>query len=163
MEVQIGSGKIFQSARPAGGWHCSVSSARPYFSRGEAEDWSGLEGRLAQAKFLVSPAGGRMALLSFIRPAILQPRRGGGLVWTGGQIGSGKIFQSARPAGGWHCSVSSARPYFSRGEAEDWSGLEGRLAQAKFFSQPGRRADGIAQFHPPGHTSAEARRRTGLD
>ncbi len=41
MEVQIGSGKIFQSARPAGGWHCSVSSARPYFSRGEAEVWSG--------------------------------------------------------------------------------------------------------------------------
>jgi hypothetical protein len=79
------------------------------------------------------------------------------------QIGSGKIFQSARPAGGWHCSVSSARPYFSRGEAEDWSGLKGRLAEAKFFSQPGRRADGIAQFHPPGHTSAEARRRTGLD
>jgi hypothetical protein len=63
-----------------------------------------------------------MALLSFIRPAILQPRRGGGLVWTEGQIGSGKIFQSS-----------------------------------------GRRADGIAQFHPPGHTSAEARRRTGLD
>ena len=78
------------------------------------------------------------------------------------QIGSGKIFQSARPAGGWHCSVSSARPYFSRGEAEDWSGLKGRVAEAKFFSQPGRRADGIAQFHPPGHTSAEARGRMGL-
>jgi hypothetical protein len=163
-EGQIGSGKIFQSAQPAGGWHCSVSSARPYFSRGEAEDWSGLKGRVAQAKFFSQPAAGRrMALLSFIRPAILQPRRGGGLVWTEGQIGSGKIFQSAQPAGGWHCSVSSARPYFSRGEAEDWSGLKGRLAQAKFSSQPSRRADGIAQFHPPGHTSAEARRRTGLD
>jgi len=36
------------------------------------------------------------------------------------------------------------------------------LAKTKFFSQPGRRADGIAQFHPPGHTSAEARRRTWL-
>jgi hypothetical protein len=123
-EGQSGWGKTFQSARPAGGWHCSVSSARPYFSRGEAEVWSGRKGRLA---------------------------------------GSGKIFQSARPAGGWHCSVSSARPYFSRGEAEDWSGLKGGLAKLKFFSQPGRPADGIAQFHPPGHTSAEARRRTGLD
>ena len=49
-----------------------------------------------------------MALLSFIRPTILQPRR-----------------------------------------AEDWSGLKGRVAEAKFFSQPGRRADGIAQFHRP--------------
>ena len=77
------------------------------------------------------------------------------------QIGSGKIFQSARPAGGWHCSVSSARPYFSRGEAEDWYGLKSRVAEAKFLSQPGRRADGIAQFHPPGHTSAEARQRSG--
>ena len=80
-----------------------------------------------------------------------------------GQIGSGKIFQSARLAGGWHCSVSSAQPYFNRGEAEVCSGLEGRMAKTKFFSQPGRPADGIAQFHPPDHTSAEARRRTGLD
>jgi hypothetical protein len=102
-------------------------------------------------------------LLSFIRPAILQPRRGGGLVWTEGQSGWGKTFQSARPAGGWHCSVSSARPYFSRGEAEVWSGRKGGLAKLKFFSQPGRPADGIAQFHPPGHTSAEARRKSGLD
>jgi hypothetical protein len=78
------------------------------------------------------------------------------------QIGAGKIFQSARPAGGWHCSVSSARPYFSRGEVEVWSGLKGRMAKTKFFSQPGRPADGIAQFHPPGHTSAEARRGGGL-
>jgi hypothetical protein len=37
------------------------------------------------------------------------------------------------------------------------------MAKTKFFSQPGRPADGIAQFHPPDHTSAEARRRTGLD
>ena len=37
------------------------------------------------------------------------------------------------------------------------------MAEAKFFSQPGRLADGIAQFHPPGHTSAEARRISGLD
>jgi hypothetical protein len=35
------------------------------------------------------------------------------------------------------------------------------VAEAKFLSQPGRRADGIAQFHPPGHTSAEARQRSG--
>jgi len=59
---------------------------------------------------------------------------------------------TALPAGGWHCSVSSARPYFSRGEAEVWSGLNGRMAETKFFSQPCRRADGIAQCHPPGHT-----------
>jgi hypothetical protein len=89
-----------------------------------------------------------MALLSFIRPAILQPRRGGGLVWTEGQIGSGKIFQSARPAGGWHCSVSSARPYFSRGEAEVWSGLKGGLAKAKFFYQSARPAGGAEAFPP---------------
>ncbi len=44
---------------------------------------------------------------------------------------------------------------------EDWSGLKSRVAEAKFLSQPGRRADGIAQFHPPVHPSAEARRRTG--
>jgi len=36
------------------------------------------------------------------------------------------------------------------------------MAKTKFFSQPGRRADGIAQFHPPGHSSAEARQRSGL-
>ncbi len=36
IRVFLSSGKIFQSARPEGGWHCSVSSARPYFSRGEA-------------------------------------------------------------------------------------------------------------------------------
>jgi len=124
MEGQIGAGKIFQSARPAGGWHCSVSSARPYFSRGEAEVWSGLQGRMAKTKF---------------------------------------FSQAGRPAGGWHCSVSSARPYLSRGEAEVWSGLQGRMAETKFFSQAGRPADGIAQFHPPDHTSAEARRRSGLD
>jgi hypothetical protein len=39
----------------------------------------------------------------------------------------------------------------------------GKIFQSKFFSQPGWRADGIAQFHPPGHTSAEARRRSVLD
>ena len=44
-----------------------------------------------------------MALLSFIRPAILQPRRGRGLVWSGlkGGLAKAKFFyQSARPAGG---------------------------------------------------------------
>jgi hypothetical protein len=86
MEGQIGSGKIFQSARLAGGWHCSVSSARPYFNRGEAEVCSGLEGRMAKTKFFSQP-GRPMALLSFIRPTILQPRRGRGLFWTGGHNG----------------------------------------------------------------------------
>jgi len=191
MEGQIGWGKIFQSARPAGGWHCSVSSARPYFSRGEAKVWSGLKGRMAKTKFFsqhgrradgiaqfhppghtsaearrrtgldwraewlrqnfsVSPAGRRMALLSFIRPAILQPRRGGGLVWTEGQSGWGKTFQSARPAGAWHCSVSSARPYFSRGEAEVWSGLDWRadwLRQNFSISQLGR--PDLSHSRPP--------------
>ena len=102
-----------------------------------------------------------MALLSFIRPAILQPRRGRGLVWSGlkGGLAKAKFFyQSARPAGS-----EPFPPASSLAEAKLRSGWKGRLAQEKFFSQPGRRADGIAQFHPPGHTSAEARRRSGLD
>jgi len=38
-------------------WHCSVSSAQPYFSRGEAEDWrTGLVGggglRILHASYL---------------------------------------------------------------------------------------------------------------
>ena len=146
-------------------------------SKGKAKiDWGGGGEQASQV-------ARRMALLSFIRPAILQPRRGRGLVWSGlkGGLAKAKFFYQsarpagsepfppasslaeARPAGGWHCSVSSARPYLSRGEAEVWSGLKGRMAETKFLSQPCRRADGIAQFHPPGHTSAEARRRSGLD
>jgi hypothetical protein len=104
-----------------------------------------------------------MALLSFIRPAIPQPRRGGGLVWTGlkGRMAETKFFsQPCRRADG---IAQFHPPGHTSGEAEVWSGLKGRMAETKFFSQPCRRADGIAQFHPPGHTSAEARRRTGLD
>ena len=100
-------------------------------------------------------------MLSFIRPAILQPRRGRGLVWSGlkGGLAKAKFFyQSARPAGS-----EPFPPASSLAEARLRSGWKGRLAEAKFFSQPGRPADGIAQFHPPGHTSAEARRRSGLD
>jgi hypothetical protein len=103
--------------------------------------WSGLKGGLAKAKFFYQSA----------RPAGSEP------------FPPASSLAEARPAGGWHCSVSSARPYLSRGEAEVWSGLKGRMAETKFFSQPCRRADGIAQFHPPGHTSAEARWRSGLD
>jgi len=99
-----------------------------------------------------------MTLLSFIRPAIPQPRRGGGLVWTGlkGRMAETKFFsQPCRRADG---IAQFHPPGHTSAEARR---MKSRVAEAKFLSQPGRRADGIAQFHPPGHTSAEARQRSG--
>jgi hypothetical protein len=86
MEGQIGSGKIFQSARPADG---IAQFHPPDHTSAEARQRSVLDWRAEwlRQNFSVSPAGRPMALLSFIRPTILQPRRGGGLVWTEGQSG----------------------------------------------------------------------------
>ena len=81
-----------------------------------------------------------MALLSFIRPAILQPRRGGSLVWTEGQIGWLRQNFSVSPAGRRMALLSFIRrtilqPGLAGGRGNIWPG--GCAGRAKPVSRFG--------------------------